>query len=88
MLPRRHASSGFVQSPMDQVFAHIDDGFLVVAHGSAEEMAKSKAILEASNPSRVDLHENVKAQASDAVMAGMAGNRDSLVATPRPVLGK
>ncbi len=41
------------------------DGFLVVAHGSADEMARSKAILQASNPARVDVHENVKAQASD-----------------------
>jgi hypothetical protein len=41
------------------------DGFLVVAHGSADEMARSKAILEASNPARVDLHENVQTQASD-----------------------
>ena len=41
------------------------DGFLVVAHGSADEMARSKAILEASNPARVDLHENLKEQASD-----------------------
>lgn len=45
------------------------DGFLVVAHGSADEMARSKAILEASNPARVDLHENVKAQESDRVQA-------------------
>lgn len=36
--------------------------FLVVAHGSADEMARSKVILESSNPTRVDLHENVKAQ--------------------------
>ena len=43
------------------------DGFLVVAHGSADEVARSKAILEASNPSRIDLHENVKAQATEAV---------------------
>ncbi len=41
------------------------DGFLVVAHGSADEMARSKAILQASNPARVDVHENVRAQASD-----------------------
>ena len=40
------------------------DGFLVVAHGSAEEMARSKAILESSSPTRIDLHENVKAQIS------------------------
>ena len=41
------------------------DGFLVVAHGSADEMARSKAILEASLPTRVDLHENVKARVSE-----------------------
>ncbi len=45
------------------------DGFLVVAHGSADEMARSKAILESSNPTRIDLHENVKPQASDPVQA-------------------
>ena len=49
------------------------DGFLVVAHGSADEMAKSKAILEASNPTRIDLHENVKAQGSDAASGMPAG---------------
>ena len=55
------------------------DGFLVVAHGSAEEMTKSKAILEASNPSRVDLHENVKTPASDEVQA--AGKTDEVLRT-------
>ncbi len=40
------------------------DGYLVVAHGSPEEMARSKAILESSNPSRIDLHEDVKPQGS------------------------
>ena len=45
------------------------DGFLVVAHGSADEMARSKAVLESSNPTRIDLHENVKAQVSDDVQA-------------------
>ena len=40
------------------------DEFLVVAHGSADEMARSRAILESSNPTRIDLHENVKSQAS------------------------
>ncbi len=44
------------------------DGFLVVAHGSADEMARSKTILQASNPTRIDLHENVKAQGSNAVL--------------------
>ena len=41
------------------------NGFLVVAHGSADEMAKSKEILESSNPTRIDLHQNVKAQTAD-----------------------
>ena len=57
--------------PKDSVIAYEQDvktdGFLVVAHGSAHEMAKCKAILEASNPSRVEVHENVKAPVSEAV---------------------
>ena len=40
------------------------DGFLVVAHGSTDEMARSKAILESSNPTRIDLHGGVKFQGS------------------------
>ena len=40
------------------------DGFLVVAHGSADEMARSKAILESNNPTRIDLHEDVESQGS------------------------
>ncbi len=40
------------------------DGFLVVAHGSAEEMARARAILEQSNPTHIDLHEDLKSQAS------------------------
>ncbi|QQO36243.1 hypothetical protein JJC00_12055 [Bradyrhizobium diazoefficiens] len=35
------------------------DGFLVMAHGTAEEMARAKAILDTSNPSRVDVHEDL-----------------------------
>jgi hypothetical protein len=37
------------------------DSFLVMAHGTATEMARAKAILETTNPSRVDLHANPKA---------------------------
>ena len=52
--------------PKDSVIQYEEtvktDGFLVVAHGSADEMARSKAIIESSNPTRVDLHENVKDQ--------------------------
>lgn len=51
------------------------DGFLVVGHGSADEMARSKAILQASNPTRVDLHENVKAQVSDAGAAAQKADQ-------------
>ena len=40
------------------------DGFLVVAHGSAEEMARARTVLEQSNPTRIDLHEDVKTPAS------------------------
>lgn len=55
--------------PKDSVIQYEEavktDGFLVVGHGSTDEMAKARAILEASNPTRIDLHEDVKAQASD-----------------------
>ena len=37
-------------------------GCLVGAQGSAQETTKSETILEARNPSRVDLHENLKSQ--------------------------
>ena len=37
------------------------DSFLVMAHGSAEEMARAKAILGTVNPSRIDVHAGVKA---------------------------
>jgi hypothetical protein len=40
------------------------DGFLVVAHGSAEEMVRARTVLERSNPTSVDVHEDVKAQES------------------------
>lgn len=42
------------------------DSFLVMAHGTAEEMARARAILGAVNPSRLDVHPGVKA----AVPAG------------------
>lgn len=60
--------------PKDSVIQYEEtvktDGFLVVAHGSADEMARSKAILESSNPTRIDLHENVKAQTGDEKSSG------------------
>jgi len=37
------------------------DSFLVMAHGTANEMARAKTILDTTNPSRVDLHANSKA---------------------------
>ena len=36
------------------------DGFLIVAHGSVDEMARAKLILETMQPARLDLHEDVK----------------------------
>ena len=36
------------------------DGFLVVAHGSADEMARAKTILETTNPTHLDLHQDVE----------------------------
>jgi hypothetical protein len=44
------------------------DDFLVMARGSAEDMARAKAILDAANPKRVDMHRDVK----DAKTAGRA----------------
>ena len=32
------------------------DGFMVMAHGTADEMARAKAILGTSRPSRLDMH--------------------------------
>jgi len=40
------------------------DHFLVMAHGTAEEMARAKAILSTSNPSRLDMHTGMKVAAS------------------------
>ena len=36
------------------------DGFLLVAHGPVEEMARAKTILETLKPVRLDLHQDVK----------------------------
>jgi hypothetical protein len=50
--------------PKDSVIAYEAavkaDSFLVMAHGSAAEVARAKAILGAVNPSRLDVHEGVK----------------------------
>jgi hypothetical protein len=37
------------------------DSFLVMAHGTAEEMARAKAILRTANASRLDVHSGMKA---------------------------
>jgi len=46
------------------------DSFLVMAHGTADEMIRAKGILSTANPSRLDLHASVKvAQPADLVAA-------------------
>ncbi len=37
------------------------DSFLVMAHGTAEEMGRAKAILDKLNPARLDVHTGTKA---------------------------
>lgn len=37
------------------------DGFLVMAHGTADEMARAKTILGTTNPTRLDVHAAGKA---------------------------
>jgi hypothetical protein len=48
------------------------DAFLVMAHGPAAEMARARAILGTTNPSRIDVHAGAKAAepAGDLVHAG------------------
>ena len=42
------------------------DSFLVMAHGTADEMVRARAILGTANPSRVELHTSVRtAQPTD-----------------------
>ena len=43
------------------------DGFLVVAHGPADETEKARAMLEAMSPTSLDLHEDVKDMAEPPV---------------------
>ena len=45
------------------------DGFLVMAHGTPEEMARAKAILGTENPSSLDMHAGVKAAEPEARLA-------------------
>ncbi len=50
------------------------DDFLVMAHGSAEDMARAKAILGAANPKRVDAYAGVKtAEPEDHHLVRAAG---------------
>jgi uncharacterized membrane protein len=45
------------------------DDFLVTAHGTAEEMARAKAVVETANPSRLDVHTGVKTAPAGLVHA-------------------
>jgi hypothetical protein len=46
------------------------DDFLVMAHGTSEEMARAKSILGTVNPSRIDVHAGATApQAADHLVA-------------------
>lgn len=51
--------------PKDSVLAYETavkaDGFLVVAQGSPEEVAKARTLLDAERPSRLDVHEGTGA---------------------------
>jgi Heat induced stress protein YflT domain len=49
------------------------DSFLVMAHGSAEEVTRAKAILGAANPSRLDVHTGAKAHDPAAHLVPAAG---------------
>ena len=57
--------------PKDSVIEYEEalkaDGFLLVAHGPAEEMTRAKAILETLRPSQLDLHEDMKDMAKPPV---------------------
>jgi hypothetical protein len=48
------------------------DGFMVMAHGTAEEMARAKTILGTANPTRLDLHAGVTATESASRVAAAA----------------
>lgn len=49
------------------------DNFLVMAHGTAEEMERAKAILGTSKPSRLDMHTGMKAKAQADELAHADG---------------
>ncbi len=45
------------------------EGFMVVAHGTAEEMTRAKAILGTNSPARLDMHTNVAAEPPRGLLA-------------------
>ncbi|MFZ1107608.1 MAG: general stress protein [Rhodomicrobium sp.] len=45
------------------------DNFLVMAHGTAEEVARAKSILDSANPSRLDVHPAAKAVQPSDILA-------------------
>ncbi len=57
--------------PKDSVIQYEEalktDSFLLVAHGPVDEIARAKTILEAMDPSRLDLHQDVKDMAAPPV---------------------
>lgn len=59
--------------PKDSVIEYEEsvktDAYLVVGHGSADEMARSKVILDANNPARIDVHKNLESHAADVQAA-------------------
>ena len=65
------AALSSIGTPRDSVLRYETalkaDGFLVMAHGTAEEMTRAKAILGTSNPSHLDLHAGADHAAADRV---------------------
>jgi hypothetical protein len=45
------------------------EGFMVVAHGTAEEMTRAKAVLGTNNPARLDMHTSVAAEPPRGLLA-------------------
>jgi hypothetical protein len=49
------------------------DGFLVMAHGTTDEIAHARSILAALDPSRLDVHQAAKAAAPEYHLVGVGG---------------
>ena len=47
------------------------DGFLVMAHGTAAEMARAKVAIETAGPTQIHQHENMKAVAPKDIPVGL-----------------